>query len=260
MVFYKYHGSGNDFILIDNRNGTLTLTEEETAALCNRHTGIGADGLILLENDLEHDFSMRYFNADGREASLCGNGGRCVVAFARRLGIINKRSKFSAADGLHGALVVAAGNNTDIISLEMRETDHWQKVSGDYVMDTGSPHLVRFVDDPDKVDVTGEGRKIRYGEPYGKEGINVNFVAYSHGKLEIRTYERGVENETLSCGTGAVASALAAALKNNMTSPVNLSAKGGELTVEFVFDGRKFSDIRLVGPATFVFKGEINIQ
>ena len=258
ISFFKYEGAGNDFILIDNRKNETELSAAMISAMCRRHFGIGADGLIMLEEDPAYDFSMRYFNADGREATLCGNGGRCVVAFARRLGLIDKKTVFSAADGVHHAQIISSSGKTSVVSLQMHDIGQWEKQNEDYIINTGSPHLVRFVEECSKTDVVSEGRKIRYSPPFRKSGINVNFVSVSNDTVEMRTYERGVEDETLACGTGAVAVALAVALRGK-ESPVTLNARGGELKVNFRFDGNRFTDIRLEGPATFVFEGIINI-
>ena len=258
ITFYKYEGAGNDFVMIDNRNIRSSFTIRQIAKLCDRHFGIGADGLILLENDKEHDFYMRYFNADGREATLCGNGGRCAVAFARKLELIERETVFRAADGVHTAHILAY-EQTAIVKLQMHDVDHWNKHGEDLVIDTGSPHYVKFVDNCGITDVTALGREIRNSEPFRNDGINVDFVS-DHGTfLEMRTYERGVESETLACGTGAVASALAYALRGK-NPPVKINALGGSLTVDFQFVNNRFTDISLTGPATFVFRGIINIR
>jgi diaminopimelate epimerase len=258
ITFSKYHGAGNDFILIDNRKGLSDLSSSQVAQLCDRHKGIGADGMILLEESDKYDFSMRYFNADGKEASLCGNGGRCIVLFAHHLNLIQNETTFNAVDGKHEARILSSSQGTDIISLKMNDVEGWDVNGEDFVLDTGSPHYIRFVNDVDKIDTVVEGRKIRNSSAYAVNGINVNFISEAGDGLRISTYERGVENETLACGTGAVAAALAASLKH-FTSPVKLKAKGGELLVSFNYDGIKFSEIWLEGPATFVFSGEIII-
>ncbi len=256
--FSKYHGAGNDFILIDNRKEELSLTVNQVEGLCNRHFGIGADGLILLEDSETVDFRMRYFNANGNEATLCGNGGRCITSFAHRLGVVDKGTHFRAIDGLHTATILSSSKKGDIISLKMNDVSHWDKAGKDFIFNTGSPHLIRFVDNLDDIDVVAEGRKVRHGKQFGDEGINVNFISLIDGHVKIRTYERGVEDETLACGTGAVASALAASF-HNIKPPVTINAKGGELKVHFTKDKNTFTDIRLEGPAVFVYSGEINI-
>jgi diaminopimelate epimerase len=244
--------------MIDDRDGALKLSAEQIARLCNRHFGIGADGLIILQKSEKYDFSMRYFNSDGNEASLCGNGGRCIVSFARHLGIIEKETAFWAVDGKHEAIVKSSNDNVDIINLKMNDIDEWEMKNSDYVFNTGSPHFVRIINNIDGIDMVTKGRKIRYSDRFKEKGINVNFISLENGHIKIRTYERGVENETLACGTGAVASALAASF-HQYKSPVLLKARGGELKVSFRFNENKFSNIRLEGPATFVFEGEINI-
>jgi diaminopimelate epimerase len=258
ISFSKYHGAGNDFILIDNRKEILVLDADQIAGLCDRHFGIGADGLILLQESNNYDFSMRYFNSDGNEASLCGNGGRCIVSFARHLGIIEKETAFWAVDGKHEAIVKSSNDNVDIIDLKMNDVNEWELSGNDYIFDTGSPHFVRIINNVDDIDMIAVGRQIRYSDRFKDEGINVNFISLKNGLIKIRTYERGVENETLACGTGAVASALAASFYQ-IKSPVKVKAKGGELEVSFNFYKNKFTDIRLEGPVAFVFNGEINI-
>ena len=258
ISFSKYQGAGNDFILIDNRKEILVLDADQIAGLCNRHFGIGADGLILLQESNNYDFSMRYFNSDGNEASLCGNGGRCIVSFARHLGIIKKETAFWAVDGKHEAIVKSSNGNVDIIDLKMKDVSKWEMKDSDFIFDTGSPHFVRVINNVDGIDMVAEGRKIRYSYRFKDEGINVNFISLENRQIKIRTYERGVENETLACGTGAVASALAASFQY-IKSPVAIKAKGGKMKVHFTNDKNIFTDIRLEGPATFVFNGEINI-
>jgi diaminopimelate epimerase len=256
--FSKYHGAGNDFILIDNRKDLYNLANSQVSHLCDRHKGIGADGLILLQESDKFDFSMRYFNADGKEASLCGNGGRCIVAFASHLGLIKNKTVFEAVDGKHEAGILSSSPDTDIVSLKMNDVKGWEMDGEDFVLDTGSPHYVKFVHDANMIDTVIEGREIRNSSTYAEKGINVNFVSKAGDGLKISTYERGVENETLACGTGAVAAALAASFKH-FTSPLKLKAKGGDLLVSFNKDDDRFTDIWLEGPATFIFKGVINI-
>jgi len=258
IVFTKYHGAGNDFILVDNKKEIYNLKTSQVEKLCDRHFGIGADGLILLQESEKYDFSMRYFNANGIEASLCGNGGRCIVSFARYLRIIEEETKFWAVDGEHTANIISSLNNVDSIRLKMNDVDNGRISGSDYIFYTGSPHFVRIVDSVENIDTVKEGRKIRYNNQFKDEGINVNFISLEKEFIKIRTYERGVENETLACGTGAVASALAASV-HNYKSPVKLKAKGGDLTVSFKVKSKRFYNIWLEGPATFVFSGEINI-
>ena len=257
ITFYKYQGTGNDFIVIDNRN--QSFPKNSTAIiqkLCHRRFGIGADGLMLLENDKEYDFRMRYFNSDGNEGSMCGNGGRCIVAFANRLGVIGNTTTFNAVDGIHHAKI-----SGQIVSLGMNDVLGIQTFSDHVFLDTGSPHHVTFTKNIDELDVYNEGRKIRYGKPYFESGTNVNFVEkVNDNTFKVRTYERGVENETLSCGTGVTAVALSGSfLQLSSADEIHLQTRGGELKVSFKKENDGFTEIFLTGPATFVFKGEINI-
>jgi diaminopimelate epimerase len=256
-TFYKYQGTGNDFVMVDNRDTIFPKNDTKLIGhLCDRRFGIGADGLILLENDGSTDFRMVYYNSDGNESTMCGNGGRCIVAFARALGIIDNETEFTAIDGRHHATIDAHG----IVSLHMKDV-HTVSVYENYVfLDTGSPHHVELVDDDlDTFDVKGVGANIRYSGLYGDKGSNVNFVAPAGtDKFAVRTYERGVEDETLSCGTGVTAVAIAMkVLENTDSDTVTLITPGGNLTVSFVQNGKQFTDIYLTGPAKSVFKGSI---
>lgn len=255
--FFKYQGTGNDFVVIDNRNGIFPTNDSALVArLCDRKFGIGADGLILLENTEDADFKMVYFNADGALGSMCGNGGRCIVAFAEYLKIIENNCTFTAADGLHEAHIA-----DDLVSLKMIDVNNVEKGDDHVFLDTGSPHHIVFVSDTDAVDVYSEGKKIRYGKPYFEKGTNVNFVSENNdGTFSVRTYERGVENETLSCGTGVTAVALAVShLNKTNQDKIQIATKGGNLQVSFTNINGKYEDIFLTGPATQVFKGQINI-
>ncbi len=261
LKFYKYHGTGNDFILIDNRTREFTTSAEIIRLLCDRHFGIGADGLMTLENDTENDFRMRYFNADGQEGTMCGNGGRCIVHFAKETGIIQGNSTvFSAIDGIHQAKF----SSEEIIKLRMNDVSAGQikNTPDGFLLDTGSPHLVRFENEIDSIDVFVTGKKLRYLPAFEKQnGINVNFVEINDDFLKVRTYERGVEAETLSCGTGSIAVALAFSIKENIFySPVNIKTLGGDLKVHFQFSHNSFHDIWLEGPVKFVFSTQININ
>lgn len=258
ITFYKYQGTGNDFIMVDNREKKFVPELSVINKLCDRRFGIGADGLILLENAKGYDFSMVYFNSDGNESTMCGNGGRCIVAFAAFLGIIKLQTKFIAIDGEHEAKILENG----IVSLKMKDVTRIEKSGNDYVLDTGSPHFVRLVDKVSEVDVFREGRKIRQSEGFLAKGINVNFIELNNGILKVRTYERGVENETLSCGTGVTASALVAAFTGltNGREECKVAVQGGELKVKYKkHNGNSFIDVWLEGAAEFVFKGEIEI-
>jgi diaminopimelate epimerase len=258
IEFYKYQGTGNDFVMIDNRTNFFPKEDIQLIErLCDRRFGIGADGLILLENDSDTDFRMVYYNSDGNESSMCGNGGRCLVAFANQLGVINKQAIFMATDGLHHASV----GNDAIVSLQMIDVDEIQKKDSYTFLNTGSPHHVQIVEDLKNYNVKDNGASIRYGELYGEKGSNVNFVKkIDDDTFSVRTYERGVEDETLACGTGvtAVAIAMNAIGETNKTS-INLNVEGGKLNVSFDKMGDHFTNVFLTGPAKFVFKGSIEI-
>ena len=256
LEFFKYQGTGNDFVMIDNRNGVFDPEDLALVrSLCDRKFGIGADGLILIQNHPRFDFECVYFNADGSK-SLCGNGSRCAVEFSRTLGIIKDNTTFLAIDGAHEAFI-----KDGLVHLKMNNVNGITRQGDDYYLNTGSPHYVRFVDEVKKVDVFQDGRAVRYSDQFKKDGINVNFTeSIGVGSIFVRTYERGVEDETLSCGTGVTACALISGLKG-MKSPVSVSTLGGELSISFVRTGEeKFENIYLIGPAQFVFAGKIDIQ
>lgn len=256
LEFYKYQGTGNDFVMIDNRSGFFPKENIQLVAfLCDRRFGIGGDGLILLENDPETDFKMVYYNSDGNESTMCGNGGRCLVAFAKQMGVIDNEATFMAVDGLHHATVDENG----LVALQMIDVNE-VKITPDYVfMNTGSPHHVELAHDLETMDIKGKGSAIRYGELYGKAGSNVNFVKpLGENSFALRTYERGVEDETLSCGTGATAVALAMkSLGKTDANHIQLQVQGGNLEVSFDEENGHFSNVFLKGPAKFVFKGTI---
>ena len=257
LTFYKYQGTGNDFVMIDNRSGFFPKDDTTLVArLCDRRFGIGADGLILLEDDDQTDFRMVYYNSDGNTSSMCGNGGRCIVAFAKSLGIVNDNATFIAADGLHHAHIAEQG----MVSLQMKDVDTID-INAEFVfLDTGSPHHVQMEDDLQNLDVKTLGAQIRYSDLYGKAGSNVNFVHQEdQNTFSLRTYERGVEDETLSCGTGATAVALAMyAIGRTASQSIDLNVQGGKLRVTFKQDGNRFTEVFLVGPAEFVFKGTVS--
>ncbi len=256
LRFYKYHGTGNDFILIDNRQNEVKLTKEQIGFLCHRRFGIGADGLMLLKSHKDYDFEMDYYNSDGSGGTMCGNGGRCICAFAKHLGIIENNTEFLASDGPHQAYIDEHG----FVKLKMIDVEKIEEYYDHLFLDTGSPHYVKFVDDVQKVDVFNKGKKIRYSEKYKSQGTNVNFVSSIEKGISVRTYERGVEDETYSCGTGSVASALAFYKKNNLTySIIPIKTLGGSLEVSFKESYDKFTDVFLKGPAKLVFKGEITV-
>jgi diaminopimelate epimerase len=257
--FYKYQGTGNDFVILDNRDAAYSgLAEKQINALCDRRFGIGADGLMLLNNKDGYDFEMIYYNADGREGSMCGNGGRCLVKFANDIGLKKLLYKFIATDGEHEAEI---DEDDGTISLRMKDVNDVDEERGDFVLNTGSPHFVRIVNEVEKMDVLEEGRQIRYNDTYKKNGINVNFVSVKGDyEIDVRTYERGVEDETYSCGTGVTASALVCYHNENGFNNVSVHTKGGNLTVEYDrLDDDKYTNIWLCGPAKKVFEGELEI-
>ena len=262
VAFSKYHGAGNDFILIDDRDAVFPvlspeLEQELVQKLCHRRFGIGADGLILVRNSGEVDFEMRYFNADGAPGSLCGNGGRCVSRFVTDRGIIKASElHFLASDGLHRSVVLEDGQ----VDLEMHSPASIEQRGSDFVVDTGSPHYIRWAEDLDTMDVLGKGRAIRHSEEYDAEGINVNFIEVAGQSIRIRTFERGVEAETLACGTGAVAAAVAASLEQGLSGAQRwpVQAMGGLLQVSFRQQGSAFEDVHLIGPAEYVFEGQFD--
>jgi diaminopimelate epimerase len=257
LHFYKYQGTGNDFVMIDNRLQDFPKNTDLIKHLCDRRFGIGGDGLILLENDSATDFKMVYYNSDGNESSMCGNGGRCIVAFAKKLEVFENETTFIAVDGLHFATIDAKG----IVSLQMKNVDE-VVIKEDYVfMNTGSPHHVLMVDDVRNSNVKESGAAIRYSDLYGNAGSNVNFVEQINADtFSVRTYERGVEDETLSCGTGVTAVALAMyALGKTQDKSINLNVEGGKLQVNFKGDYPNFTDVFLTGPATFVYSGVVVI-
>ena len=254
-TFYKYQGTGNDFIIIDNRSQEFDKGDRQYIAfLCDRRFGIGADGLILLENHKTLDFKMVYYNSDGNESSMCGNGGRCITAFAKFLGLIDNTAKFEAIDGLHEAII-----DGEIVKLKMGDVKMVEVYKSHQFLNTGSPHHVQLEDYLDSLDIKAKGSVIRYGEPYGEEGSNVNFVKkLSENTFKVRTYERGVEDETLSCGTGVTAVAIAMYNAGETKSKsVNLETPGGTLTVTFDKVENSYNNIWLIGKALQVFKGEI---
>lgn len=261
LTFFKYQGTGNDFVMIDNRANFFDKTNNGLIKhLCNRRFGIGGDGLILLENDIETDFKMMYYNADGNESTMCGNGGRCIVAFARDLGIITTNTQFNAVDGLHNAEIIQNGN----VALQMIDVakDTIKKDTDYTFLFTGSPHHIEIVEDVAKTNVYDNGKHIRYSAYYQPGGTNVNFVQQlTANHFKIRTYERGVEDETLSCGTGATAAAITMHYLGKTTAnEINIKVQGGDLKVKFDEDENSYYNVMLIGPATQVFKGEISVE
>ena len=258
LEFYKYQGTGNDFVMIDNRFNTFPKENTQLVAhLCDRRFGIGADGLILLDTDAATDFRMVYYNSDGNLSSMCGNGGRCLVAFAKKLNVIQNETTFMATDGLHYATVGADG----IVSLQMIDVAEIKNTLDYSFLNTGSPHHVQLVTDLEHYNVKENGAAIRYGDLYGQQGSNVNFVKkINDATFSLRTYERGVEDETLACGTGATAVAIAMnAIGQTDLNTIHLNVEGGKLAVSFDIEDGKYTNVFLKGPAEFVFKGTIQI-
>ena len=259
LNLHKYQGAGNDFILLDNREIQINfLTEKMIKKLCDRHFGIGADGMMILNTKEGYDFEMVYYNSDGKLGSMCGNGGRCITRFAYDLGIKKANFNFYASDGEHESTINFEKN----VSLKMIDVDKVEFSLNHYILNTGSPHYVKFVGDVNNVDIVKEGSAIRYSKEFSEKGINVNFVQIlSEDEIYVRTYERGVEDETLSCGTGVTASALVAAHNDNGFNAVEVKTKGGKLRVEFENSGDNiFKNIWLSGPAEYVFHASIEIN
>ncbi len=257
LPFIKYHGAGNDFILLDEREQDYPLNTEIIKHLCDRHFGIGGDGLMRLQADAAHDFRMVYYNADGQESTMCGNGGRCMIAFAKELGIIEASARFIAVDGEHEGSILSGGN----IRLKMQDCRFPEKRGNQFFINTGSPHVVCFTDEVSDFPVVQEGRRIRHSPEYQPGGANVNFLSKTKDTWHIRTYERGVEDETLACGTGVTAAALSlAAIDPEITSPLDIQTLGGLLRVYFSRETDSFSEVWLEGPAVKVFSGTIEFS
>lgn len=260
LYFSKYHGAGNDFIMIDDRRSVFPADHSELIHfLCERHTGIGADGLMLLRGSKKYDFKMLYFNSDGKPGTMCGNGGRCMLAFARYIGQIQGAGpfRFEASDGPHNASFCENG----LIRLRMINVDNIRKIHEGYRIDTGSIHHVEYVDKLVDIDVQERGRRLRFDPAYASDnGCNVDFIEFrDSGTIAIRTYERGVENETMACGTGAVAAAIAHHAQGYHRDSYRILARGGELGVSFKYADGVYKEVDLQGPATHVFDGELNI-
>jgi diaminopimelate epimerase len=254
LDFYKYQGTGNDFILIDNRSGAFSKKDELIQQLCDRKFGIGADGLMLVENHDSADFRMIYYNADGSQ-SLCGNGSRCAVAFANYLGIIGSNTYFETTDGFHHAEILE-DRRVKFELLDVNDITRYDDRT--FFIDTGSPHHIELSENVEKIDIKPEGSAVRYSKQYEPAGTNVNFVEQLPGRIKVRTYERGVEDETLSCGTGVTACALMAH-QLGYQSPVTIETAGGQLQVFFEEKQGKYTNIFLAGPAVQVFQGTIKI-
>ena len=258
QTFYKYQGTGTDFMMIDNRLSVFDTNNTSLIAhLCDRRIGVGADGLIVLESVSNYDFKMVYFNANGHEGSLCGNGSRCAVAFCKANDIVGLKTTFEASDGLHKAVVDQEG----LVCLEMNDVASITNNGDSLFIDTGSPHHLEFVSDVLAVNVKTKGAEIRYGAPYFEGGSNVNFIEKTNEEdFKIRTYERGVEDETLACGTGAIAAAIGAhSSGHTKLNGINIHALGGVLRVEFSTNSDQYENVKLIGPAVQVFSGTIRV-
>jgi len=253
--FHKYQATGNDFVIIDNRDGKYSFSVDEIKMICDRKFGVGADGIMLIENHPTLDFNLIYFNADG-SPSLCGNGSRAALKMASALGIVNGKAKFNAYDGLHEAQILPNGN----VRLKMGDVKEVKKSGEGIFVNTGSPHFITWVHDVKNFSVVDVGREIRFSDAFKPAGTNVNFIQQlDKNAIFVRTYERGVENETLSCGTGVTAAALASVSHQNI-SPVSVKTLGGDLTVEFkVSHDGSFTEIFLIGPAKMVFHGVLEL-
>ena len=260
MDFFKFQGAGNDFVIIDDRGNTFDRSNTKLVRfLCDRRFGVGADGLMLLRNKEGYDFEMIYYNSDGNESTLCGNGARCIVAFAKKMGVVNDQSYFLAVDGPHNANTVLTEEG-EWISLKMGDINDLEKGPGYCFLDTGSPHYVAFESNLEKFDMLERARSIRYNARFKEEGTNVNFISLKNGVLNIRTYERGVEDETLACGTGVTAAVLSAHATGQFKgNEINVKALGGNLKVKFEPTKTGYQNIWLEGPAEFVFQGTIDV-
>ncbi len=258
LQFSKYEGTGNDFILIDDRKLQFPASEELIRKLCDRHFGIGADGILLLQHSEGYDFGMNYFNSDGSPATFCGNGGRCITAFAQHMGFINNHCRFMAADGIHQAQVIENNGLGVVVELQMQDAVLYSTDNNICYLNTSTFHVVKFVDNPDNIDITEDGRELRYDARFGPHGTNVNFARLLKNELYVRTYEKGVEDETLSCGTGVTASAIAAAIRYGGNA-FFVNTAGGRLHVSFTRTDDTFRQVKLTGPARLVFEGTIEI-
>jgi diaminopimelate epimerase len=256
--FSKYHGTGNDFIMIDGRHQDCSFFQtKQIKQLCDRRFGVGGDGLIILQESKNSDFTMLYYNADGGEGTMCGNGGRCITAFAHKLGLISRETTFEGIDGSHTATILSSGE----VRLKLVDVREVEQVEDGYLLNTGSPHFVTFIEDLHDLDVAHKGREIRQQSRFGQEGVNVNFTEVTSGTIAVRTFERGVEDETWSCGTGVTAAAITAGIHLRSDSlSYTIQTRGGMLNVSFrTVDQKHFTDIYLTGPASHVYDGSFEI-
>jgi diaminopimelate epimerase len=256
IPFFKYQGTGNDFVMIDDRKSQFDIHAQILIEkLCHRRFGIGADGLILLRNHPDYDFEMVYFNSDGRQTSMCGNGGRCIVKFAHQIGVFQEKTTFLAIDGVHDAFI-----RENLVHLKMNDVTDIEVGKDFYFLNTGSPHYVKEVKEVENVPLIPIAHEIRYGKRFAEKGVNVNLIEKdSDHSIYVRTYERGVEDETYSCGTGVTAACLVAHLTQELKSPIDVKTKGGNLSVSFEKEDEKFKNIFLIGAAEYVFEGFIEI-
>jgi diaminopimelate epimerase len=256
--FYKFHGTGNDFILLDGFNNKVVTTPATIKEACDRHLGIGADGFIIITPSEEADFRMLYYNSDGSRATMCGNGARCAVALCKMLEIASSDIAFMADDGFHIASAQLISEGVWDVEVKMNDTEHPVKTDGVWYINTGTPHIVKLVDNVQVVEPTIEGPTLRNDIRFQPNGVNVNWVAMTPGNILVRTYEKGVENETLSCGTGVTASAIVGGMLTNERK-WKVETKGGTLQVSFDIQPDSFKNIRLRGPAKLVFTGETTL-
>jgi diaminopimelate epimerase len=256
--FYKFHGAGNDFIMLDGRNLNFEPTKNTIAGMCHRHLGIGADGLIIVARKDGFDFEMIYFNSDGSPAEMCGNGARCASAFASMLGIAGDEVSFMAGDGPHKGLVKRISDTEWIVEISMRDVAQPENYGERTEINTGTPHFVVIVPEVKAIDTLAEGRSIRYSPEYTEKGINVDWVSFHENLLHVRTYERGVEAETLSCGTGVTACAMIAGLTTGKTA-WEIDTPGGRLAVRYRLTSGHFTDVKLQGPVKLAFKGAADL-
>jgi len=258
LQFSKYEGTGNDFILIDDRRLQFPVSEHLISRLCDRHFGIGADGVLLVRRSEGYDFGMEYFNSDGSHATFCGNGGRCITAFAHNMGITDSTCRFMASDGIHHARITENNGTLMVVELDMQDPVIYSTDHNSYYLNTGTYHVVKFVDNPDNIDIIEEGRALRFDARYEPHGTNVNFAKILKNELYVRTYEKGVEDETLSCGTGVTASAIAASLSYGGKA-FYVNTAGGRLHVSFNRNNDTIRNVKLTGPARLVFEGTLEI-
>ena len=257
--FYKYEGCGNDFVIIDERTVGQQLTQAHITALCDRRFGIGADGLLLLRTHPDFDFQMLYYNADGSRATMCGNGARCLSAFAYKKKAISNKGSFIADDGPHTAEILWTEDAVTQVAISMTDATPDEVTADHVIINTGTPHYVLFVDNVETTDVLTIGKMIRYKPQFAPIGTNANFVQITPGEIIVRTYEKGVEDETLACGTGVTASAMAASFLTGKTS-FDVKVRGGNLHVSFDKSENTFTNVVLTGPARLVYSGKFDLQ